>query len=222
MRAKLNKNPLAQIGLIAVLALVAGLVFMMRMGASTEEAVPAATDPAATEPAPDPAAAPASTDPTSPASAAPATAPSAAPAPVASPSAPAPAATGAVPSTFVAGPGLPAPVVHAYEQGKTVVLMVTRHGGIDDRRVRDAVKALKSSSKVVVFFTVIKHVARYSRITQGVDLDRSAALIVLSPKSVTKGPMPEATVSYGYRNLQSVEQTIRDAGYTGPKLSYHP
>ena len=66
------------------------------------------------------------------------------------------------------------------------------------------------------------HIARYSRITQGVNVDRVPALIVLRPRHLTQGT-PTATLSYGFRGPESVDQAIRDALYKGPSnLPYYP
>jgi len=207
VRRALNENPIVQIALIGVLGIAAALLVLMGMGGSdSEEAAPVPAGDAAAVPAGDPAAV------------------GGVPAPAPAVAAEAPPATGVEASEgFVAGPGLPRSVVDAYERNETVVLLVTRRGGVDDRQVKLAVAlaALRSSPDIAVFTAAVKHTARYSRITEGVSLDRVPALIVLSPKEVG-GPMPKATVSYGYRKLESVEQAIRNAGYEGPKLPYHP
>jgi hypothetical protein len=52
--------------------------------------------------------------------------------------------------------------------------------------------------------------SRYARITQGVNVDRVPALIVLQPRKLTKG-VPVATVSYWFRGPESVAQAIDDA-----------
>jgi hypothetical protein len=213
MRKAINENPIVQIALVGVLGLAAAIVLLTRMGGSGSDQAAESSEPVApAASASDPAAVdPAASDPTVQGAA-----------PAASSGAPT-APTGASSSGFVAGPGLPKEVVSAYEHNRTVVLLVNRHGGIDDRQVKLAVTvaALRKSPDIAVFTAAAKHTARYSRITEGVSLDRVPALIVLTPRKLS-GPMPEATVSYGYRKLDSVEQAIRDAGYKGPELSYHP
>jgi hypothetical protein len=73
-----------------------------------------------------------------------------------------------------------------------------------------------------VFVTRAKDVARYSRITQGVGVDRAPALVVVRPRKES-GPVPEAQVSYGFRSSQSVVQAVHDALYQGPDdLPYSP
>jgi hypothetical protein len=74
-----------------------------------------------------------------------------------------------------------------------------------------------------VFIVKAFDVAKYSRIAQGVNLNRTPALVVVQPKRLTQGPLPEATVFYGYRGKQSVDQQIDDALYDGRRnLPYSP
>jgi hypothetical protein len=55
-----------------------------------------------------------------------------------------------------------------------------------------------------------------------VDVNRVPALIALRPRNLTHGA-PTATVSYGFRGPESVDQAISDALYKGPRnLPYHP
>jgi hypothetical protein len=201
MREKLNENPMVQAAAIGVLALVVGVVLLMRMGGGSE----AAPEPAAsgqttvingTAAPVDPAAAAATATAT-------ATDPAAATA----------AATGA---EFKAGPGLPAQVVDAYEGGQAVALLIVNARGIDDRELTQTVATLGSRAGVAVFVTDVKDVADYSRITQGADLDRTPALIVMRPKRFSDGSAPTVSVSYGFRGPESVQQAFDDALYEGP------
>jgi hypothetical protein len=131
--------------------------------------------------------------------------------------------TGTVtPAALVPGPGLPAEVVSAWKGGDAVVLLIVRGGGIDDRLVRQSVAELSGESGVSVFVARAKDVARYSRITQGVGVDRAPALVVVRPRKQS-GSVPEAQVSYGFRNSQSVVQAVHDALYSGrDDLPYSP
>lgn len=214
MRKSLNDNPTIAIAVMAVLGLV--VAFMLLHAMSKPSPGAAATDPAAaTATSTDPAAATAtSTDP-----AAAATAPDATGvAPVTDPATGAPAvAVAATPTVgaFEAGPGLPKAVVDAYNSGKVVAIVVLKQNGIDDHDVARATAPLRSDPEVAYFESVASRVARYSRVTEGVDLDRVPAIVVLRPKSLTKGSTPEATVSYGFKSLQSAAQTIHDAKYKG-------
>ena len=212
MRRAINENPVVQAALIGVLVVVGGLMLLMRMGGSGE---PAAEAPVAAAPATDSAAA-------APAAGAPATDPTAA-APATGTPAPAGAAPAGAPGTFKAGPGLPEEIVAAYDAGDAVVVLVVNERGIDDRRLKTIVQTLKSNPGAAVFVVDVRDVADYSRITQGVDLDRTPALVVLRPKALTEGSMPSAIVSYGFRGEASVQQALEDALYKGPEdLPYYP
>jgi hypothetical protein len=224
MRKQINENPVVQAAIIGVLALVVGLMLVMRMGGSSDPAAEApATDPtaaAATDPATGAATDPAATtDPAAGAAATPETSP-------ASPagSAPAPSTAGGG-SDLEAGPGLPREVAEAYDNYKAeaVVLLIVDEDGIDDRRLKTMVEALRSNPGAEVFLVNVKDVADYSRITEGVDVDRTPALVILRPKALTEGPTPTAVVSYGYRGTVSVRQALEDALYNGPSdLPYYP
>ncbi|HXV53622.1 MAG TPA: hypothetical protein VD765_10385 [Solirubrobacterales bacterium] len=212
MRKAINENPVVQAALIGVLVIVGGLMLLMRMGGSDE---PAAEAPVAAAPATDSAAA-------APAAGAPATDPTAA-APATGTPAPAGAAPAGAPGTFKAGPGLPEEIVAAYDAGDAVVVLVVNERGIDDRRLKTMVQTLKSNPGAAVFVVDVRDVADYSRITEGVDLDRTPALVVLRPKALTEGSMPSAVVSYGFRGEASVQQALEDALYKGPQdLPYYP
>jgi hypothetical protein len=132
------------------------------------------------------------------------------------------AASGETVGDFVAGPGLPRPVVEAYRDGKAVVLFVFRHRGLDDAAVRRSVEGLRDRSDLAVFVTHAARISRYARIAAGVEVNRVPALIVVRPRRLTKGT-PTASVSYGFRGPDSVEQAVRDALYKGPtNLPYYP
>ena len=218
MRKALNDNPVAQIAILGVLGVLVAFLLITRVmhksgGSST---TPAATAPTTTAPT-------ATTSPTDATSGAPALAP--APSATAPPSAGAvgPAgSSGGVPSKLVAGPGLPKPVAAAYTRGKAIVLFVFRHHGIDDVAVRTSVDQLRGRPDLAVFVTHAANIARYARITEGVDVNRVPALIVVRPRRLARGA-PTATVSYGFRGADSVEQAVRDALYQGPtNLPYYP
>jgi hypothetical protein len=206
MRRALNENPLVQAGLIGVLALIIAVVMLMRMGGGSSESP--SPDAGAVAPVPPEAAT------AEPAGGAPPTVPGATP-----PASDSASAAGG----FEAGPGLPRPVVTAYDAGDIVVLLVVRENGIDDRRLRAIVERLRTRSDTALFVVRAKGIVRYSRIAQGVEVDRTPALVVLVPKGASEGPMPVATVSYGFRGPGSVEQAVEDAAYEGPSdLPYYP
>jgi hypothetical protein len=201
LRQAINNNPIAQVAVLGGLAVLVGLFFMMNMkGKGSSETASTAS------------------------SAAPAPSTSAPPAPASTSSATAPPPTAGTvsPDALVPGRGLPKPVVTAWKQGNTVVLLVVRQGGIDDRLVRNSVRSLSSDGGVSVFVTRANHVARYSRITQGVGVSQAPALVVVRPKRVS-GSVPEAQVDYGFRDAQGVVQAVHDAVYSGKdNLPYSP
>jgi len=212
VRKAINDNPVVQVGVLAVLALVVGFMVITRMsGKNSETSTDTSTTAASVVPG-------AATTPTTPATP---TAPTAT-----TPSTTAPAtdavAEAAAAGKFVAGPGLPAPVVQAYADNKVVVLLVVRRKGIDDEAVKAGVEQQGNAPDVALFVTNAGHISRYSRIATGVNVDRVPALIVLRPRKLTDGT-PVATVSYGFRGPDSIGQAIHDAVYKGPtNLPYYP
>jgi hypothetical protein len=217
MRKALNENPQVQIAVIGVLVVVVGLFFMMSMGKKGSSSSSSSTGTTAAT----------STSPAG-ATTTPVTVPGSDTA-----GAVAPSTSGALPGTsgssgsvtpaaLVPGPGLPAPVVKAWKGGDAIVLLIVRGGGIDDRLVRGSVDSLNGDAHVAVFVARAQHVARYSRITQGVGVDRAPALVVVRPRKES-GSVPQAQVSYGFRNSDSVVQAVHDALYTGREnLPYSP
>ena len=215
MRKALNENPVAQIAVLGVLAVVVGFLLLTRMGGKSG-GESSATSPTVSGAPATSAPADGTTPPASSSDQAPSTPSGGATVP------PTGSVSGAPVGKFVAGPGLPAPVVKAYADDKTVVLLVLRHRGIDDDQLRRNVVRLRGRSDLALFVTNAGRIARYSRITQGVSVDRVPALIVLRPRHLTHGT-PTASVSYGVRGPESVDQAIRNALYKGPSnLPYYP
>jgi nucleoid-associated protein YgaU len=215
MRKAINNNPIVQIGLLGALGVLVAVVFMSNMGGGAPP--PAEEDATATESATS--AAPA-TPATSAAPADPAV--PATPAPEAAPSAALPGATAFEPSK-----GLPADVVNAYESGDVVVLLVMEKNGYEDKAILRDVESLESRGDTSVFIAESKDVSKYSRIAEGVSLDRVPAIIVLHPPkgklpNGESSPFPLASVSYGYRGEESVIQAVNDALYEGKRGTYAP
>jgi hypothetical protein len=205
VRKALNENPLVQVALIGVLAIIAGFLLLTRVMNRTESEPQAAAsttaDASVISTAPAPAAA----------------------APVGSSTATPSAVQPAAGTGFEAGPGLPSSVVQAYDAGKTVVLLVVRTKGIDDRALELTSAALAGRPEVELIVLPAKRIARYSRIASGVDVNRVPALVVISPKKLTDGGLPKASVSYGFRGPASVVQAVKDAEYKGKtNLPYYP
>jgi hypothetical protein len=214
MRKALNENPTVQIAVVGVLILVVGLFFMMSKKKGGSESSSSTAAPAATADASGAAG-----------TAAPVTGSSGAAgsAPVAAPSTSVSVTSGTVtPDALIPGRGLPKKVVDAWQSGDAIVLLIVRGGGIDDRLVRASVQSLSGDSGTSVFVSRAKDVYRYSRITQGVGVSRAPALVVVRPKDVS-GSVPQAQVSYGFRDSQSVVQAVHDALYKGrDNLPYSP
>ena len=67
----------------------------------------------------------------------------------------------------------------------------------------------------------MSNVSRYTQITQAINLDRVPHLVVLRPKRLTAGTAT-ATVSDGFRDVQSVQQEITDALFNGRTVGDSP
>jgi hypothetical protein len=214
MREQLNSNPVVQISVIGVLIIVVGLFFMMNMkkkSSSTPSSSSATSSSLGSSVG-------GTTTPIGPG----ASSPSPAAAPSAGVAAPSVSSGTVTPDALIPGPGLPRPVVTAWKGGDAIALLIVRGGGIDDRLVRGSVESLSSEASVAVFVARAQDVARYSRITQGVGVDRAPALVIVRPRSES-GSVPQAQVSYGFRDSQSVVQAVHDALYSGPDdLPYSP
>jgi hypothetical protein len=212
MRNAINNNPMVQIGLVAALLLLVGVMlvpqFMKKKDSASSNTTTASaqlTGPSGTVDL-NVAVTPSSSAPTS----------------SAPPAAGASTAGTVSPDALIPGPGLPRPVISAWRRGDTVALLVVRPSGIDDRLVRSSVESLSARPGVAVFVVPADRIAHYSRITQGVGVNRVPALVVVRPRRLS-GSVPEAQVSYGFRNSQSVVQAVQDALYSGKDdLPYSP
>lgn len=193
MREKLNENPMAQVGLVGLLIVVAAVFLLGKGGGAEEEgegesaAATAAVATVETE-------LQAGSE------------PARLPAPGSGPGAP---------------PPPPHAVVSAFDAGQTVAILFVRDGGIDDRMVAGSVRRLEAVPDVATFVVPAKRLARYISIAQGVDLNRVPALVVIRPKSLSNG-YDSATVNYGFQSSESVVQAVIDARYRGETLAYHP
>lgn len=197
MRDKLNNNPLVQMGAVGIL-LVFGAIFILTSMGGGESQSGSGGEAAASLSA---SSAPAGEGP--------------APSPTATPVA------SSVPSTPLAARPLPAPVVDAWKRGDTVALLIVHRGGIDDDLVERATSRLGGMPKVATFVVSADKIARYAAITEVVGVERVPALVVLEPRRLDRSA-PAATVSYGFQSDASLVQAIRDAGYKGPTVEYHP
>jgi hypothetical protein len=210
VRKAINENPVVQFGLIGVLVVIFGFLFLTRvMHHKSSSTTPTSTTPTTATPAGGTA------TPTAPSTAAPgAVAPSTGTTP--SPSATIPG------GKLVAGPGLPKAVASAYAHNEAIVVLITRRRGVDDDAVKASVERLRTNPLLAVFVANAGKISRFSRVTEGVNVNRVPALVVVRPKNLTSGP-PTASVSYGFRSPASVVQAVRNAVYTGPtNLPYYP
>lgn len=208
MREKLNSNPIAQIGLVIVLIVVA-FVMLTKGGGGGEGEEEAAPTEATVSVAGTGATATA-------AGATPGEAVESAVEGAVEAAAETPAVAAQIPA-----PPLPAPVAAAYDSGKTVVILIVRDGGIDDRLVATSTRRLEGFPDAAVFVVPAKQIARYGAITLGVDVQQVPALVVMRPRRLSGGT-PQASVSYGFQTEQGIEQAMRDASYNGPEATYHP
>jgi hypothetical protein len=195
MREQLNNNPLAQLGAVAVLLVVAAFFFISMTGGESEsgeseaEISAPATESGLGVPAEGAEAGAVAGSPLE-----------AVPPPTAKP---------------------PVEVLDAWKSGATVALLFVRDGGIDDTLVREATEQLSGFSGVTTFVVEASDLAKYSAITGGVGVERVPALVVMTPKDVA-GNVLTASVHYGFQSSQAITQAIVDAGYKGPTLNYHP
>ena len=205
MREKLNENPVAQIALIGVLAIVVGYFLLNNMGGG-EEGGSSEGAAASAESAPAEGAAPVakSGESTEVAGAAPVIA----------------AATSAV--VAPASHPLPHKVDVAYKKNQVVVVLLVRDGGVDDHIVRRATRMLEGNSHVALFSAKAKHVARFAALTGPLGVNRVPALIVVRPKHLNGGGPAPASVTYGLNSQAGIRETIREAVYKGPHLTYAP
>lgn len=195
MREKLNDNPIAQVAVVGVLLVLAAVFLLGKMGGGgteeEEEGESAAANAAVASVA---------------AELEEEGRPIMLPAPGSGPGSP---------------PAPPKAVVSAYNAGDTVAILFVRDDGIDDRLVQRATQRLSDMARVATFVVPSHQLARYVSIAEGVDLNRLPALVVIRPKSLSKGYSP-ASVNYGFQSPESIVQAVVDARYRGGTLAYHP
>lgn len=213
MRQALNENSTVQLVVLGVAGVILAFIMYTTVLSGEEEPAGNAAAPSA----------PGSSAPASPAAATPAPATEAtppavesAPATPANPPADVGAADGLLPTK-----GLPKDVLVAYAKNKAVVLIVVDPKAISDRTVRAYTNRLKSRGDAEVFDVDVKDIADYSRITQGVNVSRTPALVVVRPRDRTDD-VPTATVSYGFRSPKSIDTALDGALYEGGTRSSAP
>lgn len=223
MRKALNDNPMVQIAVLAIAAVIFAFILFTSVLKKDEPAAtaPATSDPAVTADGVVPADSMASSDASDPAASSSSTSsPTAAPTPA--PTTPAPSAsTTAGSEGLLPSKGLPEDVLVAYAKNKAIALLVIDPKGSSDKQVEAYTKALEKRNDVEVFIVDVRDIAKYSRITAGVSVSRVPALVVVKPRKLANG-VPTATVSYGFRGAKSVSQAVDDALYKGKQLPSYP
>jgi hypothetical protein len=101
--------------------------------------------------------------------------------------------------------GLPKPVAKALAADKVLVLLFWNKDSADDRAVKQAVaKADRWGGRVSVQTASIESIAKYGRVTRGVDVQQSPTVVVVDRDL-------EATALVGYVDRQTVDQAVVDA-----------
>ena len=216
MRNALNENPMVQMIVLGIAAVVLAFVMFTSVLKKEEPKGSSATDTSATAVAGDPAA---TADPAAAAPPATADAGTVAPPSAADTGTVAPPATGGS-DGLLPSKGLPKDLLIAYAKGDAIALVVV------DPKVKGSerlVEAAKSSGRgdVEVFEVDVDDIAKYSRITSGVSVSRAPALVMITPRKLSDG-VPMATVTYGFRGDKSVQTAIDDAFYDGGNVPAYP
>lgn len=202
MRQKLNESQAAQVGLVAVLVVIALVFFLKSNGGEEEEsggAVATVNGSTATGATPGEAVDAAISG----------------------------LETGAVETgasevpTSIPAPPPPAAFTSAYDSGQTVVLLIVHNGGIDDELTAKAADAIEGMAGVTLIRVPLEQLPRYASVTLGLDVNRVPALVVMRPRKLSNG-VPQATVDYGFQTPATLVQAVRDAAYKGPEATYHP
>jgi hypothetical protein len=220
MRKALNENPMVQLAVLGVCAVVFAVILFTSVlkkdeqpaATTTTPAAATTSDPAATS---DPSAS-ASTPSPSTGSSASGTAPAAPETDTVTPPAGGATADGLLPSK-----GLPENVLVAFARNKAIALLVVDPKGLSDKQLEQFTDTLRSRDDVEVFVVNVKDIAKYARVTAGVSVSRTPALVVVRPRKLTDS-VPTAAVSYGFRGPRSVNQAVDDALYDGKQVPSYP
>ena len=220
MRKALNENPMVQIAVLGVCAVVFAVILFTSVLKKDEEPAATTTTPAATTS--DPAAT--TSDPAAPASTP--TPPAGSATPDAAPVAPetdtvTPPAGGASADGLLPSKGLPEDLLVAFARNKAIALLVVDPKGLSDKQLEQFTDTLRSRDDVEVFVVNVEDIAKYARVTAGVSVSRTPALVVIRPRKLT-GSVPTASVSYGFRGPRSVNQAVDDGLYDGKQVPSYP
>jgi len=220
MRKALNENPMVQLAVLGVCAVVFAVILFTSVlkkdeqpaATTTSPAAATTSDPAATG---DPSASASTPSPSAGASAS-GTAPAVPETDTVTPPAGDVTADGLLPSK-----GLPENVLVAFARNKAIALLVVDPKGLSDRQLEQFTDTLRSRDDVEVFVVDVKDIAKYARVTAGVSVSRTPALVVVRPRKLTDS-VPTAAVSYGFRGPRSVNQAVDDALYDGKQVPSYP
>jgi hypothetical protein len=220
MRKALNENPMVQIAVLGVCAVVFAVILFTSVLKKDEEPAATTTTPAATTS--DPAAT--TSDPA--ASASTPTPPAGSATPDAAPVAPetdtvTPPAGGASADGLLPSKGLPEDLLVAFARNKAIALLIVDPKGLSDKQLEQFTDTLRSRDDVEVFVVNVEDIAKYARVTAGVSVSRTPALVVIRPRKLT-GSVPTASVSYGFRGPRSVNQAVDDGLYDGKQVPSYP
>jgi hypothetical protein len=227
VRERLNNDPKVQLGVFVVAAIVLGLILMIQMGGGGGEATTATTTPAPTDTGtastPATSSGTTGTADTGTAGTAPATgsATGTATPPATSPSTTAPPAAAASGAAMLPTKGLPSDVLVAYAKNKPVVLLVVDPHSRNADRLEKYAGQLDGYKDAQIFVVPTKKIAKYSRITEGVNVTQAPAIVVVTPRNLNDAA-PTATVTYGVRSRKSFKQAIKDATYSGRNVPAYP
>jgi hypothetical protein len=219
MRKALNENPMVQIGVLAVCAVIFAVILftMVLKKDDTAATSTSATSPTtASTPTTSTPEAPAASDPAASDPAAPA-----APSTVAPATPPASSAGGTAADGLLPSKGLPEDVLVAFARNETIALLVVDPKGVSDKQMKSFTETLRSRDDVEVFVVPVDQIAKYARITAGVSVNRTPALVVIRPRKLTES-VPTATVSYGFRGPRSINQAVDNALYDGKQVPSYP
>ena len=221
MRKALNENPMVQLAVLGVCAIVFAVILFTSVLKKDEQPATTTTSPAATttsDPAAssDPSASASTSSPSAGSSASSGTAPATPETDTVTPPAGGATADGLLPSK-----GLPEDVLVAFARNKAIALLVVDPKGLSDKQLEQFTDTLRSRDDVEVFVVNVKDIAKYARITAGVSVSRTPALVVVRPRKLTDST-PTAAVSYGFRGPRSVNQAVDDALYDGKQVPSYP
>ncbi len=117
--------------------------------------------------------------------------------------------------------GLPEDLLVAFARNQTIALLVVDPKGISDKQLKSFTETLRGRDDVELFVVNVDQISKYARVTAGVSVNRTPALLVIRPRKLTDS-VPYATVSYGFRGPRSVNQAVDDAIYKGKQLPSYP